>query len=82
MIGMFVREENAAESFGRAANLGEPFPNLAGAETGINQQARVATFEVSTITIRTAAQDRELNCHAIEARKSLSAPQWFSGKIC
>lgn len=81
VIGMLVREENARKTFRRTTDLGEPFPNLPGAEPGINQQARVSAFEVSAITIRTAAQDRELNRHAIEARKSRDTSQRFSKKF-
>jgi len=81
VIGMFVREENSTQPFRRTANLREPFPNLPGAKPGIDQKARVPAFEVRTITIRTAAQDRELNRHATEARKSEYHPQWFSEKM-
>ena len=51
VVGMFVREENAAQAFGRAANLGEPFTNLFGAETGIDQEASVARLEVGAIAV-------------------------------
>jgi len=61
VVGVLVREENAAESFGRAADLGETFANLFRAEPGIDQEARVTALEIGAIAIGTAAQDRELN---------------------
>ena len=63
MVGMLVGEENSGEAFRRPANLREPLANLLGAEPGVDQEPRIAGFEIRAITIRTAAQDRELNGH-------------------
>ena len=61
VVGMFVREENAAETFGRATDLGEAFADLFRAETGIDQETRAAGFEIGAIAVGTAAENRELN---------------------
>ena len=61
VVGVLVREEDAAEAFGRAADLREAFANLFRAEAGIDQEPRVTAFEIGAIAIGTAAQDRELN---------------------
>jgi hypothetical protein len=61
VVGMFVRKKNAAETFGRATDLGETFADLFGAETGIDQEPGAAGLEVGAIAIGTAAENRELN---------------------
>ena len=61
VIGMFVREKDAAETFGGATDLGEAFSDLFGAETRIDQETGVAGLEVGAIAIGTTAENRELN---------------------
>ena len=61
MVGMLVRQQNPGEGFRRAANLRETFADLLGAETGIDQEPRITCFEVGTISVGTAAENRELN---------------------
>ena len=61
VIGMFVREQNTAETFRRATNLREPFADLFGTESGIDQETGVAGLEVGAIAVGTTAKDRELN---------------------
>jgi hypothetical protein len=78
MIGVLVSQKDARETFRRASDLGEAFANLAGAETGVDEQTGVARFEIGAITVGAAAQDRELNCHKPKPRKSRLTRQWFS----
>ena len=61
VISMFVREENAAKTFGRATDLGEAFADLFGTKTGVDQEPSVAGLEVGAIAVGTTAKDRELN---------------------
>ena len=63
VVGVFVREENAAEPFGSAADLSEAFADLFGAKTGIDQEAGFSIFQVGAIAIGTTAEDRELYGH-------------------
>ena len=60
VVSMFVGEKDSAQAFRRAADLRESFANLLGAKTGVDQETRVAIFEIGAITIRSAAKDREL----------------------
>ena len=61
VVGMFVREENAAQTFGCATDLREAFADLFGTETGIDQETGVAGLEVGAIAVGTTAENRELN---------------------
>ena len=63
VVGMFVREKNAIEIFGRAANRSEAFADLAAGKAGVDQQPGFAGFEISAIAAGTAAKNRKLNCH-------------------
>jgi hypothetical protein len=64
MVPVFVCDEDSAQAFRRAADGGEPFPDLAGAEPGIDQEPGFARFEVGAIARAAAAKDGELNRHA------------------
>ena len=55
MIGMFVREKNAVEIFGRATNGSEAFADLAAGKAGVDQQPGFAGFEIGAIAAGTAA---------------------------
>jgi hypothetical protein len=63
MIGMFVRDENAIQRFGRPGNGGEAFANLLSAKAGIDQEAGAFGFEIGAIAARTAAENGELHWH-------------------
>jgi hypothetical protein len=41
---MLVREQNAVQSFGRAANLRQPFTNLFRTEARVDQQPGITGF--------------------------------------
>lgn len=58
MVGMFVRDENAGEPLGRAANGRKALAGGAGAETGVNEQADFVGFKIGAIAIGTTAKDR------------------------
>jgi hypothetical protein len=49
MIGMLVRDQNAGQTFGRAADLRHPFPNLFSAEPGIDEDPGLFGFDVRAI---------------------------------
>jgi hypothetical protein len=61
VIAVFVRDENAVQTFRRAANAGQPLADLPRAEAGVNQQPRLVRFQVGAIAGGTAAQDGQLN---------------------
>ena len=63
VVGVFVREKNAAKTFGSASDLREAFADLFGAKTGIDQEAGFSIFQVGAIAVGTTAEDRELNRH-------------------
>ena len=60
VIGMLVGEQDAAETFGSATDLREALANLFRAKSGVDEETRVAVFEVSAISVRSTAKDREL----------------------
>ena len=63
MIGVLMSEQNARKTFRRPANLRQAFADLSRAEPGIDQEPGIASLEVGTITVGTAAKNRELNRH-------------------
>jgi hypothetical protein len=66
MIGMFMGDENPMEAFGRATDAGEPFPDLAPAEPGIDQEPGFICLEVGAVPTGTAAKDGEVDRHGSE----------------
>ena len=75
VILMFVRNEDAGEAFRRSADAQQAVANLAGAQAGVDEQARLVCFEVSAIATGTAAENCELHWHACEASGKTSAPK-------
>jgi hypothetical protein len=63
VIRMFVGDEDAGQSFGGAADTGQPLTGLPGAETGVNKNAGLTGFQVRAVAGGTAAENRELYCH-------------------
>lgn len=63
VVGVFVREQDAAETFRSAADLREALANLLRAETGIDQEAGISVLEICAIAVGAAAKDRKLNRH-------------------
>ena len=63
VIAMLVCDEDALEQFRRAPDLRQALPNLAAAETRIDQNPGVFGFEVSAVAAGTAAQNRESHSH-------------------
>ena len=55
VIGVLVGEQNAGERFGGAADGGEPFTNLPGGKTGVDEQARIPGLEIRAISVGAAA---------------------------
>jgi hypothetical protein len=80
VVGMFVRDENAVQTFRRAGNRGESVANLASAEPGVDEQTDFAGFEIGAISVGTTAENRELNRHAGEVKSSTQPSQRFSRK--
>src|SRR5205823_5483918 len=64
MVAVLVCKEDSVKTLGRAPEGGQPLPDLAAAETGVDEQAGFPGFQVGTIARRTAAEDGESNCHA------------------
>ncbi len=58
VVGMFVRDEDAGQPFGRATDGGKPFAGLAGAETGVDEQTGFPGFQVGAIAVGTTAENR------------------------
>ena len=58
VVGMFVGDQDAGQTFRRAADGGEALANLAATETGIDEDPRFRCFEIGTVTAGTAAEDR------------------------
>lgn len=78
VVAVLVRDEDAGEGFGCAIDRREALANLAAAEPGIDENAGVVGFEVGAVARGTAAEDRELDRHAGDARERLPAGQRFS----
>ena len=57
VISVFVRDEDAGQVFGRAANGGEPLADLPQAEPRINKDARLIRFQIRAIAGGTAAEN-------------------------
>lgn len=49
MIGVLMGDEDSIETFGRSSDAGESFPDLAAAETGIDQQTGFLRLEIGAI---------------------------------
>ncbi len=63
MVRVFVSDQDAGDAFGRAANGGEALPDLAAAETGVNEDTGLGGLQVGAIAAGTAAQNSQLNGH-------------------
>lgn len=75
VIGMFMRDQDGGEFFRRLADAGEAFADLQRRKTRIHENAGFVGFQISTITVGTAAENGELNGHT----KTLTV-QWNAGK--
>jgi len=64
MIAVFMCDEDAVQQLWRAANGGEPVPDLTAAQAGVDEQPRLVRFEVSAVARRAAAQNRQFDSHA------------------
>ena len=78
VVAVLVGDEDAGESFGRAAERGEALANLPSAEAGINEDAGVVGFEIGAVAGGTAAEDGELDWHRIDGREQGRVGQRFS----
>lgn len=63
VIGMFVGDQDAGQTFRRAADAGEALANLAATESGVDEDAGIRCFQVGTVTAGTAAENRQVNSH-------------------
>ena len=79
MIGVFVGDEDAVQSFGRASERGQPLADLPATKAGIDEHAGLLGFQIGTVAGRTAAQDSQANRHGPEAKGAQTAGQSFSG---
>ncbi len=61
---MFVSDKNPVKAFGSASNLREALPDLASAETGIDQDAGFVGFEVGAVPTGTASKNSQPDRHA------------------
>jgi hypothetical protein len=64
MVGMFVCNEDAMQTFGRAANGGQPLSDLPHAETGVNEDAGFFGFQIGAVAAGAAPQNCQLHTHA------------------
>ena len=58
VVGVFVRDQDAGQTFRRAADGGKPLANLPAAESGIDEDSRLCGFQIGAVTAGTAAEDR------------------------
>src|SRR5579872_4909722 len=63
VVRMFMGHQDAGKSFGTTADGGKALPDLAGAETGIDEDAGFIGFQIGAIAARTAPQNSQLNGH-------------------
>ena len=63
VIGVLVGDENPVQALGRAANRGQPLPDLADTETRVNEDAGFLGLHVGAVASGTAAQDRQFDTH-------------------
>ena len=61
MVGMFVRDQNAGQTFRRAPDARKPLADLARAQPSVNEDARFGSFEQGAIARRTAGENRKLD---------------------
>ena len=61
VVGMFMGDENAIESFGGAIEREQCIANAFGTETAINKHASVGRFQVRRIATATATKNGEPN---------------------
>jgi hypothetical protein len=63
VIGMLVGDEDAVQSFGSATEGLKALPDLASAQAGVNQKARLGSFEIRAIASGAAAKIRQGSRH-------------------
>ena len=76
MVAVFVGDENGGEIFRRAPDAGEALADLARAEPGVHEHARLGGFDIGAIAGGTTAENGELDGHT----RTLTACQ-FGGKF-
>ena len=81
VIGMLVGDQDSREGFGGFANGGEALMDFAGAEAGIDENARTRCFQKGAIAFGTAAQDCELHRHAGQLKEGGGRGQPFSKEL-
>lgn len=83
VITVLVCDEDGGEIFRDAPDPGEPLPDLATTEAHVHEQARFVRFDVRSVAIGAAAQDREFYCHRqtlkVTARSSNAFSVGFGG---
>ena len=63
VVGMLVGDKDSSEILDRAADGEETIANLAATQAGIDEQARLLSFEISAVAVGPAAQNRDLHSH-------------------
>ena len=58
VIGMLVSDQDAGQTFRRAADGGEALANLAATEAGIDEDSRFRRFQIGAVAAGTAAENR------------------------
>jgi hypothetical protein len=75
VIRVFVGDKDSMETFGCSSDRGQALPDLAPAESGVDQQSRFVGLDVRTIASRTASEDGESHRHVEDVRWGWSIEQ-------
>ena len=81
VIRMLVRDQDAMQSLRRAADRGEPGPDLAATESGIHQQTGFVGLKEGAVSTGTAAEDRDSRRHGSNRRLRSRSGQMFPGPM-
>ena len=81
VVAVFVRDKDGGEVFRHAREGGETLPDLPTTKADINQQPRFVRFDVRSIAVRAAAQDREFNCHGETLKPVMDGSNVFPDPI-
>lgn len=70
VVGVFVRDENAAQVFRSSSNSQQSLADLTGAESCVDEQAGIVSFQVGAVAAGTAGEDGEPGGHAATLRSA------------
>ena len=80
MIGMFMRDEDAAQAFRRASDGEQSLADLPSAQAGVDEQARLGGFQIGAIAAGTAAEKGELGGHERTLKRGDGAGNVFDDR--